>query len=267
MPRFDLAQMARQKGKRRNITLRKIDPPATMATNLYRSAYLPVIQLWTRGAERIMEIYSRTLAEMQTDSPNDVVGEIDRLGAAMQSVVLALTPDIRDWVYRVETQVRNRWRGAVLSATGVDLGTFIGPADVRLSIEAVTARNAALVRDVGAQAQGRIADAVFRGLQNRTPAREVAAAIRESVAMSRRRALNIASHQLSALQNELAAERRREAGIDTWAWVHSGKIHAREDHLARDGKIFSDDNPPPEMPGELPFCGCTSRAVLIIPDA
>ena len=85
---------------------------------------------------------------------------------------------------------RARWRGAVLTATSVDLQTMIGPADVRETVEAVIQRNVGLVRSVSDETRRRIGDAVFRGLQKRTPAREVARELREAVAMSRRRALD-----------------------------------------------------------------------------
>jgi hypothetical protein len=277
---YPLAAMARRNGRRRNATLRDIVPPAVMATDLYRSAYLPVLSIWTRGMEQILALYSQTLAEMATDSPADIEGEIDRLGAAMQALILSLTPEVRDWALRVETIHRQKWRGAVLSATGVDLSTFIGPEGVRETIEARIAANVALIKDVGAQAQARISGAVFRGLTERQPAREVAKAIREAVDMGRRRSINIAADQLTKLSGELADERRREAGLDVWEWRHSGKAHPRPEHLARNGNYYSESaarhgktvngkvvrKPPPrdDWPSRPPFCACRSRAVLVL---
>lgn len=96
--------------------------------------------------------------------------------------------------------------------------------------------------------------------------------------MARRRALNIASDQLSKLSNSLADERRRQAVLSVWAWVHSGKLHPREDHKARDGFLYSDDpamtgetvhgqtvrKPPEDRPGQLPYCGCLSRGIPVL---
>ena len=277
---YPLAAMAKRAGRRRNATFRDIVPPAVMATNLYRSAYLPVLSIWTRGMEQILALYSQTLAEMTTDSPADIEGEIERLGAAMQSLILSLTPEVRDWALRVETWHRQKWRGAVLSATGVDLATLIGPEGVRETLQARIAANVALIKDVGQQAQTRISGAVFRGLTERQPAREVAKAIREAVDMGRTRAQNIAADQLTKLSGELADERRREAGLDVWEWSHSGKRHPREHHLARNGNLYSESKSrqgttvngklvrvPPERsdwPSRPPFCACRSKAVLIL---
>lgn len=295
MPRFNLAQMIRRARpglRRRVITLREIAPPAVMATDLFRSCYLPIVHAWERALPRIMAEYERTLggmvadnagvirfcqaqgqiAQMITDAPADVQREIGTVEGELQRLLLELTPRLRDWALRVEGWTRGKWRGAILSATGIDIGTIIGPEDVRETVEAVIERNVALIKDVGAQAQSRIADAVFRGLNQRRTAREVAAEIREAVAMSRRRSLGIASHQMSDLSNRLADERRREAGITTWGWRHSGKLNYRPEHKARNGKVYGDTAaaakeagvlpPPDDRPGALPYCGCRSRSVI-----
>lgn len=206
--------------------------------------------------------YERTLSTMTTDAPADVQAAIDGTADDFLRLLIELIPELRDWVVRTEAWQRDKWQGAVLSASGVDLTTLIGPEDVRDTLETVIARNTALIKDVSAQAQSRISDAVFRGLTQRTPAADVAKEVRGAVAMSKRRSVNIASDQLSKLTSALADERRREAGIKEWEWIWSRKKHGREIHIARNGKIYSDSNRPPDMPGELPFCGCRQRAVL-----
>lgn len=262
--RYSLAQLARrQRNIRRNrIVLREISAPATFATNLYSRTYARVVALWQRRIDRIMAEYERTLSTMTTDSPADIQRELDEGESEFQRLFVELRPELQDWALNTERWVRGRWRGAVLSATEVDLGTLLGPEDMRDILEAWIARNVALIRDVSAQAQGRIADAVFRGLSQRRPARDVAKDIREAVTMARDRSIRIASHQLSDISNRLADERRREAGIDSWIWVHSKKRNPRPEHQARDGKEYSDRSPPPTLPGSEPFCGCRSRGVL-----
>jgi uncharacterized protein with gpF-like domain len=54
----------------------------------------------------------------------------------------------------------------------------------------------------------------------------------------------------------------RQAGIDDWDWMHSGKLHPRAEHKARHRKRYSFSNPPADMPGEKPFCGCRKLAVV-----
>lgn len=282
MARFNLAALTKRRNpglRRKSIRLRDIVPPATLATDLYRAAYAPVVQAWSEAADRIIAEYARTLAQITHDAPADVESQVDQAASLLQRLILSLTPSLRRWALRVESWYRGKWRGAVLSATGVDLGTMIGPEDVRDTLEATIARNVALVRNVSDQAQSRIADAVFRGLTQRLPANDVAKEIRGAVDMSRTRARNIAADQLSKLSGSLADERRREAGLPIWEWVHSQKRHPRSWHVARNGNYYSDDpeavgtevdgktvNAPPEpgdRPSQPPFCGCRSLGVVV----
>lgn len=264
MPRFNLAAMVRRlkRPRRKAIPIREIAPPGTLATNLYRAAYLPVIEAWSGALDRLMATYERTLAQMTTDSPADMDADLTGLGRELDRLVLTLTPRLRDWAIRLERWHRGKWRGAVLAASGVDLETLIGPAEAAETVEALIARNVGLVRNISDEARGRISDAIFRGLTNRTPAREVARQLREAVGMARARALRVASDQLTKATSALDTERMREAGIDAWLWRHSGKLHPRPEHKARDGKRFTWNDPPADMPGELPYCGCRKQAVL-----
>lgn len=265
MATFDLAAIARrvQNPRRPSITIRDIVPPATLATNLYQSAYAPLIAMWRRYAERINAEYERSLAALTTDAPADVNLTLAAVEAELQRLLLTLTPALRTWVLSVENWQRGKWRGAVLAATGVDLGTLIGPADVQQTLEQILEWNTNLVVDVSQQTRQRISNAVFAGLTNRTPAREVAKQISEATGMARDRSLRIASDQLTKLTSNLASERRRQAGIDSWEWRSSHKRHFRPEHAARDGKVYTDETAPDDKPGQLPYCGCRERAVLV----
>ena len=278
--RFDLAALTRrQRNPRRTvIPLRPISPPAVHATNLFQTAYRPVLTVWTEASPRILADYERTLGQLQTDSAATLEAEIERANSAVGALIVDVRFRVERWARAAEAWHRLRWRRAVLDATTVDLQTLIGPQDVRETLETILARNVGLIRSVNDETRRRIADSVFRGLQNRTPSREVAREIREAVAMSRRRALNIAADQNVKIASALNEERRRQAGIDSWAWVHSSKAHPREAHVDRDGKLYSEDpgkvgteyqgrrvrKVPDDTPGELPYCGCTTRAVLIL---
>lgn len=278
---FDLASIVQRtrKPRRRFITLREVAPPVGLSAELYRQCYKPVIDLWLGALPRILAEYERTLSAMTQDSPSDVQAEINAAATLFERLSLLLTPSLRNWALRAERVTDARWRGAVLSATGVDLQTLIGPEATRDTLESYIAWNTDLIRDVSDQTRKRIADRVFSGLNERKPAREVAKEIREAMGMARDRSLRIASDQVSKISNSLAEERRREAGLEVWMWLHSQKRHPRADHVARDQVLYS-DNPalvgkkvdgktvhaPPERgdrPGQQPYCGCRSRGVLV----
>lgn len=282
--RYDLAALARQAGvtRRKPITFRDIRPPAMLATNLYQRAYAPLLARWEARIPAILAEYERTLAAMTTDSPADIQAQLDAATSEMERLFILLDAAIRSWCLESETWQRGAWVGSVLSATNVPIETLIGPEEVRDTLANYIAWNSRLVRDVSDQAAKRIADAVFAGVQNRTPAREVAKQIQEAMAMSRRRALAIASDQTSKVTSALAAERRRQAGLSVYKFRHSGKRHPRADHLARNGKLYAENQadagrevdgqvvndpiPEDQRAGRPPFCGCRELGVLIWSD-
>ena len=266
--RYDLATLWRRtrNPRRREVVLRPIVMPSTLASDLYARAYAPIVKQWEASLPEIVAQYERSLAAMTTDSPADIGAVMTSTEGSITSLYIVLRLRLEQWAARLERAHRGKWRGAILTATGIDISTMVGAGDMRMPVGAAIERNVGLIKSVSEQTRTRIGEAVFRGLTRRAPAPEVAREIRQAVAMSRRRALNIAADQMVKLASALNEERRREAGIDTFEWVHSGKVHFRPEHLARNGRRFSDDNPPDDMPGELPFCGCTSRAVLSLDD-
>ncbi|MFS0771051.1 hypothetical protein [Sphingomonas sp. 1P08PE] len=279
--RIDLPALARRatNPRRKSVTLRDIVPPAVLATDLYRSSYLPVVTIWANAAERIIAEYERSLSALTTDAPADLTGILDQTEGEMSRLVLTLRPALRDWVLRIERYMRSKFIGAVLAASKVDLSTLLGPEDVAKTLEQVLEWNINLIDDVSTQARQRMSNAVFAGLTARKPAREVAVEIRQATGFARDRSIRIASHQLSSLTSQLASERRRQAGIDVWEWRHSRKLHPRKDHQARDGHYYT-DNPAmagkevdgkivqvapkaDDLPGIPPACGCRERSVLV----
>lgn len=269
--RFNLAKLWQRAAnpKRREVALHPIAVPPTLASDLYRQAFLPVIAAWQAAVPRILARYSATLSQM-ADSADDISGAVDEAEREVMGLLVTVRASLDRWATRVEAVHRSRWQGAVLTATGVDLSTIIGPDDMREELAVAMARNADLIANVSAQTKTAVTQAVFSGLRSRTPAAKVAKEIANATGMARKRAKRIAADQTVKITASLNDERRRQAGTSTWEWVHSGKVHYRPEHKARNGKRYDDNakagerKPPADRPGQLPYCGCTSRAVVII---
>lgn len=262
-----LAAMAARakRTRKREITFRPITAPGTFASDLYAEAYAPVVKAWEAAAERIVGQYERSLATMDgltVDSQAEVGAVLSATEDEVTRILISTRQRLEAWALRTERYQRGRWVANVKAATGVDISTMIGPKGAQTTVGAAIESNVGLVQSVSEQTRTRIGEAVFRGINKRSPAREVAKEIREATGMARRRALNVAADQTVKITAQLNSERRREAGIDTWEWVSSHKLNFRPEHAARDGKRYSDDDPPEDTPGELPFCGCGERAVL-----
>jgi uncharacterized protein with gpF-like domain len=271
--KINLPQLvARDGARRRNLVLRPIQPTQAQADSL-AALYLRVVLAWRSGVDRILAAYEKTLVEMQLDSADDIRAAFDEIAEEVRRIVLLLTPDLREWALRTERVQRGKWVRNILSATQIDLSTVLSAADVAETVEQVIEWNVSLIRDISDEQRRRISNSVFAGIQQRKPAREVAKEIREITGMARARSIRVASDQTVKMGERLNDARRNQAGINHWKWRHSGKLHFRPEHKARDGKVYSDmpgdkkyPQAPEDRPGQLPFCGCTSQAWLVFDD-
>lgn len=256
---IDLPGILRASGRKRNLTFRVQQTTQAQMRALYR-LYTPVLDVWSEGARtRILPEYERSLSQLTTDSPADLEEEIAAIDGEAVRVTFDFRAFFQEWAAALQLWHINRIGQQLTYATGLDLTSQLGP--VNGTVEDFLARNTALIRDVSDQTRGRIAEIVFRGLQQRTPIRDVAKEINNAVGLGRRRSLNIASDQTVKLSAALDAQRGRELGASGYEWQHSMKENFRPVHKARDGKYFEfggevDRNDPPGFP---PFCGCKRR--------
>lgn len=266
---YDLARMTKAQGvRRKSITLRPINP-ASAFTNDLATIYAPSWRVWREAVPAIMGTYDVVpIADgLTVDSPAQTEQVMNAAAAEFIRVLVAtVTPSLRRWAVLVEQWHRNKWIDAVKAGTGIDLATLLFGSGEPETVETFIARNVALVKNVSDQAQARISDAVWRGYQQRLPARDVAKEISGAVEMGRSRAIRIASDQNAKLCAALDRDRQVEAGLEQYRWRHSGKLHPRVDHKARDGKLFDLGRPIGDQPGDLPFCGCRAQAYIPLMD-
>lgn len=288
---FSLPRLARAHGVRRDVTLRPITPTQAMAADL-AAIYAPAWQVWRDGIDRIMAAYDpkplgdnaldtgkntrnsagSSLGEAAfnttlADSPDAVQAILNAIGGDfLRLLITDITPGLRRWTVRTERWHRDKWIDAVRAGTGVDLSTVLSIFGTEDTLEVFVNRNAALVTNVSDQTQAKIADAVWRGYQNRTPSNEVAKELREVTDLGRKRAQRIAADQNVKLSAALDMERQAEAGLEQYRWRHSGKKHPRLDHLARNGDLFRLGEPKEDTPGQAPYCGCRAQAHIALMD-
>lgn len=263
--RFDLR--SRVTKRRGHIVFANITPTRAQADAL-ALIYLKVVRGWEEGTQRIVDSYERTLAELITDSPADTAAVIDSIDDAMRRLVLMLTPDLRNWAFRVEEVQRGKWIRNVLSAVSIDLTTILIASDVASTVQAAIEWNVSLIKDVSDEIRRKVTNSVFTGFRERKAARDIAAEIRNTTGLARDRSLRIARDQTVKLGSKLNESRQRQAGLDHFKWRHSGKVHPRKHHLERDGKVFkwTDPEVKEDLPGDAPYCGCNAQGVLVLDD-
>lgn len=253
---IDLPRVARLN---RPKTLPPIRPTMALKADL-ASAYRPITDVWAKAIPDIMAAYDP--APITLDTAPEAEDAISTTARIAQFLAISLTPRIGNLAVRVVEWHKAKFAQYALTATGVELGTILQGAQSGDTVATFLARNVALVKSVSDDVQAKIADRVFRGFQERAPAREVAKDLAKIVDGGRKRGLRIASDQMQKLSAQLDTERMIDVGIKRWKWRHSGKRFPREIHKARDGKIYSFTNQPDDLPGFLPFCGCVRQALL-----
>ncbi|MCC5777861.1 phage head morphogenesis protein [Nitratireductor sp. B36] len=269
--KINLAAQARAAGvKADRITMQAIEPTTAQEKDLAR-LYVAIVRVWANGAkERILPAYSRSLAEQRAsdgltiDRAGDVEVEIEAVESEAVRSIFTFRGLFQAWADTLQRWHMSKVISQLSYATNVDLSTQMHAGDVQETMEDVVARNVALVRNVSDQTRGRIADIVFRGLQSRTPAREVAKEINAALQLGRKRSLRIAMDQTQKLSASLDRDRQLQLGMKKFEWVHSGKIHYRPEHLARNGKVipWNSEIGKKDPPGFQPFCGCKAKGVL-----
>lgn len=262
--------MIRATGSRRRAFTIRTREPLKRDRDRLLAVYLRVVKHWESAIPRIMEAYERELVTYTRDAISDLEDAVNQEAGWFTRLFVTLQAGITDWAVELEQWQRGVWRGATLSATGVDLGTMLYAGDVTQTVESVITQNIGLITDVDAQQASRMKDAVFRGLNGRYPARDVAKELQGITGFGRKRALLIASDQLQKATQALDTERMYQAGVTQFEWTHSRKLHPRNWHKARQGKIYdlqtrraidgSETIPADDMPGIPVRCGCRKLA-------
>lgn len=265
---FNLLEIAQRQGFNRSVTILAGAETTQVQHNALARIHRDMLAPWLNSRSAILEAYDRELRRtIAQDAVADLEALFGSIGDEVGRLILDLGPDMVDWSVRQETWHRTKWTSSVLAGTEVDISAVIGPAGAQESLDQFLARNTNLIRNVSDDTRKAIGDLVYRGLQQRTPPRQVGAAITKQLGLSRRRANRIAADQAVKLSAALDRQRQREAGLEFWKWRHSGKVNFRPDHRARDGRIYNDQTAPADEPGVLPYCGCIRQGVLLDEEA
>lgn len=269
--KIDLAGIVRRVGKfrRKAFVAARIDPTKAQRDTLLR-IYMQLVRGWQqRFRDRILPAYERALAGMVADDDAGTLQfEIGLSEQQMSQLAAAAGLGVDQWIKAVETWHRKRF-AQTFNPTGVSLETLLDRADVNATLQAALGENIALIRSLDDQMRNGISGEVFRALQNRTTARDLARAVRKLASVGQSRAELIASDQLQKLTGALDEQRQRQVGISKFEWAHSGKLHYRPEHKVRNGNVYSWNDPvaKTDPPGRAIRCGCRARAVLELDDA
>lgn len=152
--------------------------------------------------------------------------------------------------------------------------------ELRQTMQTVIAENVNLIKSIQSRYFEQIRGAVNRALLNGGSYSELKAEISKYNGQNLRRAGLIARDQSHKAWTALSMQKMKDAGINGWEWVHGGGVKTpRETHIKtaeqgginhtihRTGEKCYDPQKGVErgiLPGELPYCRCFARPVIII---
>lgn len=263
---YDLARLIAQsrRSRRKSITLRPIEPTSVLEDELRRAA-LAIVRVWReRAQELIVNRYHQGVDGLVRDGiVSDVEAALASIAAEANGLRLRLTPSLRNWVVRIERWHAGKFAAAIKAGARLDVLGLITSQAAAPEVEAYLSWASGLIRDLSSDTRKRLESAVLQAVTQGKPRRELAKDIAKELGISRRRGLRIAQDQTAKLVGKLDELRQREAGLDEYRWRHSRKQNYRPHHVAREGKIYSWDNPPYDgHPKTQPYCGCTAQAYI-----
>jgi len=130
------------------------------------------------------------------------------------------------------------------------------------------AQNTSLIKSVPAQYMAKVEQIVRTGVLGGPTSREIAKQVKAASGVSDRRAIIISRDQVGKANGELTQHRQTDLGVKEYKWVtaHDERVRgnpagrfpsAVPSHWAREGKVFSWDNPPSGgHPGAAVLCRC-----------
>lgn len=268
---YDLVEIVRRTKTRRRSVAAKPVVPTQAREDALAAIYLEVVRAWqTAIREQILPAYASAISQLVRDEEPVTMGLaaiLQTVANAMGQVATSLRPRTLRWLTEFGAWHTNRFGQTIQAAAGIDPRPIMSPTEIGQAIDVALERNAALISDVSEQIRGRVAERVWAGVSQQMPREQMAKELAEVVGMGRKRAMRIAVDQTTKISADLDQIRQQEAGLDEFKWRHSRKLHPREFHKARDGKIFRWDKLPPDgKPGTLPFCGCKAEPYLNLDD-
>jgi uncharacterized protein with gpF-like domain len=291
--RYDLPSLIAAR-KIRPRPFRRISPSGVMAGDL-AAPYLSIARTWEQEAPELLRAYEQASSSR---TPSVLHRAIEAAAARAAFRASQSARQMRGAIARIEAWHRAQWLSRVKASTGLDVAMFTTAADVAPEVDTAVAWNELLADDVNAQTKQRIVTALLAAAAVNAPATIAARKAREveqqrsakagegdpealahetpntvppsveeqiadAVAKAKTRARGIGTDQAEKTSASLTRARRQSAGVTTWRWRHyDAQPHPRPEHIRRDGRIYSDANPPPTLPSEEPFCKCWSETVL-----
>lgn len=153
------------------------------------------------------------------------------------------------------------WLKQVKAGLKVDI--FKAEPFLSTEIEAFTAENVRLIKNINNIAVDQIQTLVTEAVKNGDTAKNIIPKVKNILSVNQTRATLIAVDQISKLNGTLTKQRQTNLGVKEYDWLTVGDERVRLTHRALNGKRFKWDSPPSEgHPSQPVRCRCQAMPVF-----
>ncbi|EGP7244992.1 phage head morphogenesis protein, partial [Listeria monocytogenes] len=125
-------------------------------------------------------------------------------------------------------------------------------------MDASIAENVSYIGSIADEFNAKTEQIILRGVKNGQSLKDMRDELVTQVGTSKNKAEFIANDQTGTIFGQMTAERHKKAGIPGFTWRDSGDAAVRPSHHARNGKVYSYDDPTAQIPGTDYRCRCTA---------
>ncbi|EAD3671820.1 minor capsid protein [Listeria seeligeri] len=125
-------------------------------------------------------------------------------------------------------------------------------------MDASIAENVSYIGSISDDFNAKTEQIIMRGVKSGQSAKDMRDELVKQVGTSKNKAEFIATDQTGTIFGQMTAERHKKAGIPGFVWRDSGDASVRPAHHARNGNIYSYDDPSAPIPGTEYRCRCTA---------
>lgn len=266
MIRYSIATLAKRAGKRRDVTLPPIHE--RLATiNQYNAILNRMLAEIARYVKTVI---------MPTYQPIRMTRDAEESDfEALRIMAVRLAQTATDAVNRIlELEAKRHtetFSKQAKSVLGIDISSVVSDEDLGEYMRSAAARNAGLIKSLGADTVKEIERIVLQNQINGGTSRNVEKELIDRFGVSKSRAKLIAQDQTAKITAELNGIRQRQAGIGKYEWQTSEDERVRPLHKSLNGKIYhwgestgAEGGQPPGMPIR---CRCVALGIVEIEPA
>lgn len=252
----------------------------------YLAAYQAIMSRTLLGALPGLLAFARSIRPdtlradaLRTDAKN-VDEELRKLFAKIQKRMEKTVSDkrIKSWnrimVDRINRLSKGNMAAHVEKLNGAEIEPLLHDKGLSKFFDERVSSNVGLIRSIGVEKHPQLQKKLGQMIAQDATVKDIAQALQEHFSLSKKKAALIAQDQVGKLNGELDQHRQKQMGLNRYRWRtmrdlrvtgRPGGLYpdAHPSHWAREGKIYSWDDPPEGgHPKQRVRCRCYAEPVL-----